>query len=72
MGDGNHRWQMLTILFSAVVETLGTVVIKSIKIPQLHDVDYNLFESSKLGKTYRNILKVTLFLFWFFFSIFLF
>lgn len=67
MGDGNHRWQMLTILFSAVVETLGTVVIKATKIPQLHDVDYNLFESSKLGKTYRNILKVTLFLLFFFY-----
>jgi len=31
------------ILFSAVVGTLGAVVIKTIKIPQLHDVDYNLF-----------------------------
>lgn len=67
MGDGNHRWQMLTILFSAVVETLGTVVIKAIKIPQLYDVDYNLFESSKFGETYRNILKVTLFFFFLYF-----
>lgn len=67
MGDGNLRWQMLTILFSAVVETLGTVVIKAIKIPQLYDVDYNLFESSKFGETYRNILKVTLFFFFYIF-----
>lgn len=43
MGDNDHKWQMLTILFSAVVETLGTLVIKTMKIPQLHDVDYNLF-----------------------------
>lgn len=32
-----------TILFDAVVEKLGTVLLKTIKIPQLNDVEYNLF-----------------------------
>lgn len=30
-------------MFDAVVEKLGTLVLKTMKIPQLNDVEYNLF-----------------------------
>lgn len=37
---GGRRY---TIFFDAVVEKLGTVVLETIKIPQLNGVEYNLF-----------------------------
>lgn len=43
MRDNDPRWQILTILFSAVVQTSDAIVMKTIKIPQLHGIDHNLF-----------------------------
>lgn len=43
MRDSDYRWQILTILLSAVVETSGVMVMKTIKISQFYGIDHNLF-----------------------------